>query len=74
MPILPPEIIEVTRPFAQVFSGRIWDWVQVLVAGAILAPGKRTVTCEIDWYGGKRRIIETATGGAPGRWWANRNQ
>ena len=28
----------------QVFSERTWDWVQVLVMGAILAPGKRTVT------------------------------
>jgi hypothetical protein len=30
--------------FAPVFSERVWDWVQVLVIGAILAPGKRTVT------------------------------
>lgn len=44
MPTLPQEIITVIKPFAQVFSARIWDWVQVLVAGAILAPGKRTVT------------------------------
>ncbi len=44
MPILPPEIVQAIWPFAQVFSERIWDWAQVLVAGAILAPGKRTVT------------------------------
>jgi hypothetical protein len=25
MPILPPEIIQATRPFAQVFSERVWD-------------------------------------------------
>mgnify|MGYP000131456237 FL=1 len=51
MPILPPEIIKVIRPFAQVFSARIWDWVQVLVAGAILAPGKRTVTAALRIMG-----------------------
>ena len=51
MPILPAEIIEVIRPFAQVFSERIWDWVQVLVGGAILAPGKRTVTAALRIMG-----------------------
>jgi len=40
---LPPEIMQVLRPFAQVFSDRIWQWVQVLLVGAILTPGKRTV-------------------------------
>jgi hypothetical protein len=51
MPILPAEIIKVIRPFAQVFSARIWDWVQVLVAGAILTPGKRTVTAVLRIMG-----------------------
>ena len=41
---LPPEIMPVVGAFAPVFSERIWDWVQVLTIGAILAPGKRTVT------------------------------
>jgi hypothetical protein len=41
---LPIEIIVLMQPFAPVFSERTWDWVQVLVVGAILAPGKRTVT------------------------------
>ena len=41
---LPDPIMRVLRPFAQAFSERIWDWAQVLVVGAILAPGKRTVT------------------------------
>ena len=44
MLILPPEIILVLRPFAQAFSERTWEWVQALVVGAILAPGRRTVT------------------------------
>jgi len=29
--------------FEDVFSERIWDWVPVLVVGAILTPGRRTV-------------------------------
>lgn len=41
---LPIEIIVLMQPFTPVFSERTWDWVQVLIVGAILAPGKRTVT------------------------------
>jgi hypothetical protein len=44
MGALPREIVRVLRVFEDVFSERIWDWVQVLVVGAILAPGRRTVT------------------------------
>src|SRR3712207_1402422 len=44
MPILPSDIMVVLGPFMQVFSDRIWQWVQVLVVGAILAPGRRTVS------------------------------
>jgi hypothetical protein len=51
MPILPPEIIQAIRPFAQVFSERVWDWAQVLLVGAILAPGKRTVTAVLRVMG-----------------------
>jgi len=51
MPILPPEIIQAIRPFAQVFSERVWDWAQVLLIGAILAPGKRTVTSALRVMG-----------------------
>jgi hypothetical protein len=41
---LPSEIIAVLNHFAPVFSRRGWALAQVLVIGAILAPGKRTVT------------------------------
>lgn len=41
---LPIEMIILMHHFAPVFSERTWDWVQVLLVGAILAPGKRTVT------------------------------
>lgn len=44
MRTLPPEIMIVFAPFMQVVSRRVWKWVEVLVIGAILAPGKRTVT------------------------------
>ncbi|HEX4208642.1 MAG TPA: transposase [Ktedonobacteraceae bacterium] len=40
---LPPKIIHVLRSFEGVFSKRIWAWGKVLLIGAILAPGERTV-------------------------------
>lgn len=43
MGALPREIVRVLRVFEDVFSERVWDWVQVLVVGAILTPGQRTV-------------------------------
>ena len=43
MDALPREIVRVLRVFADVFSERTWDWAQVLVIGAILTPGQRTV-------------------------------
>ena len=43
MPSLPVELIVLLAPFAQLFSDRVWRHAQVLVVGAILAPGKRTV-------------------------------
>lgn len=44
MPTMPIAIMLILHQFAPVFSERIWDWAQVLVVGAILAPHKRTVT------------------------------
>jgi DDE superfamily endonuclease len=41
---LPKSIIQVLRYFEVAFSERIWEWAKVLVIGAILAPGERTVT------------------------------
>ena len=41
---LPPQIIHVLRHFELLFSERMWEWVKILIVGAILAPGKRTVT------------------------------
>ena len=47
----PTEIMVILGCFAQVFSDRTWDWVQVLVVGAILAPGKRTVSSVLTVVG-----------------------
>lgn len=44
MPSLPLEMIVLLAPFAQLFSEPVWCHAQVLVVGAILAPGQRTVT------------------------------
>ncbi len=37
-------MIRILVPFAPLFSKSVWQHVQVLVAGAILAPGRRTVS------------------------------
>jgi hypothetical protein len=51
MGALPPEIVRLFRVFEDVFSERVWDWVQVLVVGAILTPGQRTVTAVLRVMG-----------------------
>src|SRR5919206_2648183 len=51
METLPREIGRVLRVFEDVFSERVWDWVQVLVVGAILAPGQRTVASALRVMG-----------------------
>jgi len=43
MPTLPPAMLQLLLPFAPLFSRRVWRHALVLVAGTILAPGKRTV-------------------------------
>src|SRR3954454_23103499 len=40
---LPEAIITVLRHFELVFSDRVWEWAKILLVGAILAPGTRTV-------------------------------
>src|SRR6266511_1182890 len=51
MGALPREIVRVLRVFEEVFSERIWDWVPVLVVGAILTPGQRTVAAVLRVMG-----------------------
>src|SRR6478609_5214557 len=51
MEALPREIVRVLRVFEDVFSERIWDWAQVLVVGAILTQGRRTVAAVLRVMG-----------------------
>src|SRR5713226_4912745 len=51
MPKLPKRILHVLRHFECVFSERVWEWGKVLLIGAILAPGERTVTAVLRVMG-----------------------
>jgi hypothetical protein len=51
MLILPSEIMALLKVFAPVFSERVFEWVKVLVVGAILAPNKRTVSAALRVMG-----------------------
>ena len=51
MRTLPEQMIRALAPFAPLFSKRLWRHVQVLVAGAILAPGARTVSSALRAMG-----------------------
>jgi DDE superfamily endonuclease len=47
VPPLPEAILLVLAPFAPLFSHRVWLHAQLLLLGAILAPGARTVTAAL---------------------------
>jgi hypothetical protein len=51
MPTLPPKIVQALAPFAPLFSKRVWQNAQVLLIGAILAPGRRTVSSALRAMG-----------------------
>lgn len=51
MQTLPPAMILLFHPFRPLFSKRVWTHVQVLLAGAILAPAQRTVTAALRVVG-----------------------
>lgn len=44
MRTLPTTMIQMLTPFAPLFSKRVWQHALVLLAGVILAPGRRTVS------------------------------
>src|ERR671926_1872552 len=48
---VPVTLMQLTVRFAPLFSKRVWAHAQVLVAGALLAPGKRTVTAVLRVMG-----------------------
>lgn len=51
MPILPADVMTLLICFAPVFSTRVWRHVPLLVVGAILAPGQRTVAAVLRVMG-----------------------
>ncbi len=51
MRTLPTTMIRVLAPFAPLFSKRVWQHAQVLLADAILAPGRRTVSSALRAMG-----------------------
>lgn len=51
MPTFPPELTSWSVVFAPLFSKRVWSSVQVLLTGAILAIGARTVTAVLRVMG-----------------------
>jgi DDE superfamily endonuclease len=51
MRTLPSQMIRVLLPFVPLFSRRVFRHAQVLLAGAILAPGKRTVASALRAMG-----------------------
>src|ERR671935_2234910 len=50
-PYLPPTILATLVPFAPLFSRPVWAHVQVLVAGALLTPARRTVAAALRVLG-----------------------
>src|SRR3712207_6360808 len=57
MPASAPEVLVAwMRPFRGHFTAAVWRHALVLVAGAVLAPGRRTVTsalrghCQVDGF------------------------
>ena len=48
---LPESIIHVLHHFELAFSEPVWEWAKILLIGAILAPGKRTVTAALRVMG-----------------------
>src|SRR5215210_4152646 len=50
-PALPPMIVSSLLSFAPLFSRRVWAHVQVLIAGSLLTPARRTVTAALRVMG-----------------------
>ncbi len=51
MRTLPAMMLHLLKPFMPLFSRRVWPYAQVLLAGAILTPGKRTVSAALRAMG-----------------------
>ena len=48
---LPSQFTSIIAPFAPLFFNGVWCCAQILLIGAILAPGKRTVTSALRVMG-----------------------
>src|ERR687884_101232 len=48
---LPAAMLPMVVPFAPLFSGRVWRHALVLLAGTLLAPGRRTVSAALRVLG-----------------------
>src|SRR4051794_40409495 len=46
-----PGFVSLLQCFAPLFDSRVWNYAQLLLLGAILAPGKRTVTAVLRIVG-----------------------
>lgn len=51
MPTLPPAMLRLVGSFAPHFSPRVWSHILVLLAGAMLTPGRRTVAAALRSMG-----------------------
>jgi hypothetical protein len=51
MPTLPDDYLKLFQVFAPLFSNLVWQHVQVLLVGAILTPGQRTVAAALRILG-----------------------
>jgi hypothetical protein len=51
MRTLPPKMVQALAPFAPLFSKRVFQHAQLLLIGAILAPGRRTVSSALRAIG-----------------------
>jgi hypothetical protein len=51
MRTLPPKMVQALAPFAPLFSERVWRHAQLMLVGAILAPGGRTLSSALRAIG-----------------------
>src|SRR5262245_37694715 len=56
MPTLPAELLPLIVEFVPLFSKPVWEHAKVLLVGAILATGKRTVTACLRIMGKSQEI------------------
>jgi hypothetical protein len=67
---VPPILMRWLAPFAAFFTKPTWDRVLVLATGAILAPGRRTVTAQLSVLGRREEADFARFHGVlnPARW------